>query len=742
MNQYDVMKQTWRTLLVGTPEELQNGDAAVQARMAACGKAAQESWDKLRANKREDAPALFRGAPLGETFDMTLEYGELRKLALGWATYGSPLYQNEDLLADILWAMDWMYRHFYGRDVMEDRGWRDWRLFNWWDWKIGSPRYLMDAMVLVDDYLTLEQKREYLALFDMVVPAPFDYAANKVNFGRLISSSGILTERPERILCGRDGIEDTYMYADGWVNDGQGFYRDGSYIFHTRHPMNGVYGREHFESAIRYTAMLNGSDFAMKPERVDVIYTWLYKTFLPFYRFGSYMRVVDGRAPGNEVPGGYGFLANLVQLYDLSTPEKKGEIAALLQELVKEHPMFHNENCNDFFDHLTLHEYVTYRRAMAEKTGAAVQNRGSYVFNNMERVVQHNEKSAFALGISSSRIYNYECINHRNMNGWYHGDGMLNCYADPFQYDAAYWEKVDSYRIPGTTVDNREREEVTIAQANEYLSAQDFVGGLSAGETGLAAMQLESYHSDGKLISTRFYAPTGEYGGPPPARECTLMAKKSYFFMKDYAVCLGADIHAEDNAPVYTVVENRKDAYVFENGAITGTQAATVLVNGEEAALTGEDKAFAAVRSVTLGDLSCCTFAPQELTLCRKGDFTQVLWQHGVNPQNESYAYAVLPHAGAAEAAAFCENCPVEIVANTAEVQMVKEGENRYGVFWQAGECGGIAVSAPLLVCAANGELRVCDPARKVTTVTVTADGKEYAFDLTGADGAARTVKL
>ncbi len=742
MNSYEKMKQTWRALLVGTPEELQNLDAAMQARMDACGKAAQASWDKLRANKREDAPALFRGAPLGRTFDMTLEYGELRTLAIGWATYGSPLYKNEELLADILWAMDWMYRHFYGRDVMEDRGWRDWRLFNWWDWKIGTPLNLMDAMVLVDDYLTLEQKREYLALFDMVVPEPFDYASNKVHFGQLISESGILTECPERIVCGRDGIEDTYMYADGWVNDGQGFYRDGSYVFHTRHPMTGVYGRAHFDSVIRYTAILNGSEFAMKQERVDIIYSWLYKTFLPFCRMGSYMRVVLGRDPEGEVHGAYGFMKNLVELYDLSTPEKKGEIAALLQNLVAEHPAFDGENCNDFFDHLTLHEYVTYRRAMADHSGSFERALGTYVFNNMERVVQHNEKSAFALGISSSRIYNYECINHQNMNGWYHGDGMLNCYADPMQYDAAYWENVDPYRIPGTTADNRQREVTTIAQANEYLSSQDFVGGLSAGGTGLAAMQLESYHSDGKLISTRFYAPTGEYGGPPPARDCTLMAKKAYFFMNGYAVCLGTDIHAEDNAPVYTVVDNRKDRYIFENGAIAGMQKDPVVINGEAVEVTGTDTDYPAVRSVTVGAVSYCTFAPQTLTLRRAGDFTQVLWQHGVNPKDESYAYAVLPHACPKGAAAFCENAPVEIVANNASVQMVKTAGGRYGVFWQAGECGGIAASAPLLVSVVDGELRVCDPARKVGEVTVTVDGKAYAFDLTGTDGAAKTVKL
>ena len=47
-----------------------------------------------------------------------------------------------------------------------------------------------------------------------------------------------------------------------------------------------------------------------------------------------------------------------------------------------------------------------------------------------------------------------------------------------------------------------------------------------------------------------------------------------------------------------------------------------------------------------------------------------------------------------------------------------------------------------VLVCVKNGELRVCDTTRKVADVTVTVDGKAYAFDLTGTDGAARAVKL
>ena len=346
---------------------------------------------------------------------MSREYSALRTLTLGYATYGTELYGDSELLSDILYALEWGYTHYYGRAELEGRGWRSTREFNWHDWKIATPKPLMDILVMLDEKVPLEKRRDYLELFNALVVKPTDYGANKVNFGRLIAQSGILTERAERIICGRDGIEDTYMYADGGVNDGQGFYRDGSYVFHTRHAQNGVYGIEHLMNAVQFANILDGTEFAMNSERKELLYGWLRRSFIPFYRNGEFMSVIKGRYP--EVTTSFGLLDAILSLYEMGDREQKRETAALLRYAVEQHPLFENGECAAFFGSLTLRKYLLYREAMAEKTEAAPIPMGVKVFNQMDRVVEHGERYAFALAMSSSRIYNYECINHRNMDG-------------------------------------------------------------------------------------------------------------------------------------------------------------------------------------------------------------------------------------------------------------------------------------------------------------------------------------
>ncbi len=734
-------------MLVGEPCDVKNGDEAVRKRVEVCGNVAIKTWETLKAHKKgEETVALFRDTPITESIEMSREYETLRKIALGYGTYGTVCYQNKEMLDDILWALDWCYRHYYGKAEMENKGWRDTRAFNWHDWKIASPRALMDVMLVVDEHLTLDQKRDYLALFDMLVKVPTDYAANKVNFGRLIAQSGLLTEREERITCGRDGIENTYLYADGNVNDGQGFYRDGSYIFHTRHSQNACYGLEHLNAAIKLTTVLNDSAFSVKKEYKDILYTWLYDNFLPFYRNGEIVSAVCGRYPENSKA--HIFLGTIVRLYAISDADWKIKLATLFRKLIEKHPLFENGECSEFFGTLTISEYLSYRELMNEPISEeTVELCGFKTFNQMDRVVCHEEEQAFVLAMSSSRIYNYECINFRNMKGWYHGDGMLYCYYNGLDYDTEYWNGVNHYRMPGTTADNRERAEVSIAQANEYLSSKDLVGGLGVGDTGVAVMQLESYHSDGQLISARFYNPSGAYGSAPPAHTSTLIAKKAYFFLGGYVVCLGSEINSEDNAPVYTVLDNRKDAYMFENGKIKGHAESEITVNGKKVTLTACDTEFSDVEYVTVGRMAYCLPEKHTLTLKRTDGepaFNEILWQHGVNPKNEGYAYAVLANADTEKAKAFCDELPFSILENSKNAQIVRVNANgdTYFVIHNAGEYFGLTVDAPLLVCVKDGRIYACDVTQKLENVTVKYNEKEYSFDFTGLMGKEISIEL
>lgn len=746
MSSFDICKSNWKKILVGSPELLKNGDESVKERIAACSKRAMSTWADFKRIFKTDTPVgFFRTERAVESNHMTRDYATLLNMALGYGTYGTECYQNEELLADILSALEWGYNNYYGKAEMENIGWRDVRQFNWWDWCIGTPQALMGTMIIVDEHLTLEKKRDYLALFDQKVPKPRDYGSNKVHFGELIAQSAILCERPERVLVGRDGIEDTYLYADGGINDAQGFYRDGSYVFHTLHPMNYTYGMGHFAGVIDFAAILAGSEFALKKEHTELLYTWLYKSFLPFCRNGEVFRSVLGRHPAGTVSATRSIIKALLRLYELSDKSKKPEISNVISMLIDEHPLAENGVCNDVFAALTLNDYLVFKEAY--KPGGKAERCGLFAFNCMDRAVQQHEKYAFALSISSSRIYNYECINHENMTGWYHGDGMLNLVSSPYKYSADYWKYVDPYRIPGTTANDGEREVVSIAQRNEYLSSKDFVGTLTTGDTGVSVMQLESFHSPGLMAKNAIYNPSGAYGGPQPARECTLTAKKAYFFLDGYAVCLGSAVNAEDDATVYTVIDNRYGTPEIKNGAIKSYNDPVVLINGKKAELSNEDTAISGVNHFTVDHDAYCILDGADVTFKKtEGDiqFVQALVNHGKKPKNGSYAYAVLPFAGATEAESFCQNSPIEILKNSATVQAIKETatQDLYCAFHSKGTVAGLTVRKPLLVSVKGGKLYVCDVTQKLGRTTVTYNGKDYKFNFKDTLGKALCVEL
>lgn len=739
MSNFNICKANWKKTLVGTPELLKNGDDTVKERIKACSNRAMRAWNDFKKTFKTDAPVgFFRAERAIESNDMTRDYSRLTEMALGYATYGTECYQNKELLADILDALEWGYNNYYGKAEIENKGWRDVRQFNWWDWCIGTPNALMTTMILVDEHLTLEQKRNYLELFDQRVPVPRDYGANKVRFGMLIIFSAILCQRPERILVGRDGIEDTYLYADGGVNDKQGFYRDGSYVFHTLHPMNFVYGLEHFSGVIDIAAVLSGSEFELKKEYTELLYAWLHKSFLPFCRNGEIFRSVLGRLPLGTISKTRDLIKATVRLYGLSNDLKKEELSSVISMLIDEHPLANDGVCNDVFSALTLDDYLIFKQAY--KCGKRLERCGLFAFNCMDRAIQQTKNYAFALSISSSRIYNYECINHVNMTGWYLGDGMLNLISSHLKHDPKLWETIDPYRLPGTTADDREREVVSIAQRNEYLSSKDFVGTLTTGNTGVAVMQLESFHSPGMMAKNALTDSLGTYGGPQPARECTLTANKAYFFMDGYAVCLGSDINAHDDASVYTIIENRHGNTVIENGKITSYSEPVITVNGKPADFSNVDTAVSGVKNFTIDSDAYCILDGSDVTF-KKTDtspsFIQALINHGKNPKNGSYAYVILPLTDSKQADKFISELPFEIVENSEDAQIIREIESGdiYCAFHKACRYADIEVDTPLLVSVQNNTLYVCDVTQKLQKVCVKLNGKEYFFDFTDVFG-------
>jgi hypothetical protein len=312
---------------------------------------------------------------------------------------------------------------------------------------------------------------------------------------------------------------------------------------------------------------------------------------------------------------------------------------------------------------------------------------------------------------------------------------LITCAEDFYAYSDD-WNDTNPYRIPGTTVDNRERQLVSIAQGNEYLSSQDFVGGISDGVSGAAAMRLESYHGNGEIVCTRYYKPDGSYGGAPEKRDCTLLARKAWFFNGKNALCLGCDINAHDDAEVLTVIDSRR------------TDKAVKTLDGKIVEVTEDDSKIAdGSRGLYLEGFGGYYFpADMEVTLSKGGlkkEFTEIVIQHGKNPENGEYAYAILPRVSENDLAKFAVNPDFEILANNKDVQAVsyEDGKKMY-VFWTATAFGGIEISSPAIVMLADGKIFVSDPTQKLDELNVKIIGKEYKFDITEKRGATYSCEL
>ncbi|MFC3801186.1 polysaccharide lyase family 8 super-sandwich domain-containing protein [Cohnella sp. GCM10012308] len=101
------------------------------------------------------------------------------------------------------------------------------------------------------------------------------------------------------------------------------------------------------------------------------------------------------------------------------------------------------------------------------------------------------------------------------------------------------------------------------------------------------------------------------------------------------------------------------------------------------------------------------------------------LWyDHGSNPVNKDYAYVLLPNKSEAQTAAYSANPDIEIIANTAGVQAVKdkalniEGAN----FWTAGSAGDLIAFNPSSIMlkeqAGVLDVAVSDPTHLQSKVT------------------------
>ncbi|WP_084955580.1 polysaccharide lyase 8 family protein [Thermoactinospora rubra] len=533
---------------------------------------------------------------------------------------------------------------------------------NWWHWQIGVPRRLLDAAVLVGPDRLGEPEAVALAeAVDHFLPERILHrydgrstAANRVDHCLVMLLRAMLTGDARKAALAVWALAPVFRH----VSEGDGFYRDGSFIQHLWVPYQGTYGATLLRGVATLFAVLRGTPW----ETADpFVFKQVDRSFAPFVHDGLCMNVVSGRAVGRQPYGDHRrghAIASAILLLGESAPAATRE---RWRAMVKGWAARNRTGLYDDLDELL------------DGVPAAPEPVGHRLFPMSARAVHRRPGWCAALSMASHRIGHYEHGNGENRRGWHTGSGMLLWWGEGHGDQYSFWDALDPYRLPGTTVSTKRLPEGAGGEWGDTRTPWRWVGGATDG----------------------VYATVGQHLS---GLDSTMEAFKSWVFLDEAVVCLGAGITSRDGVPVETIVDNRKAP-------------GPLAVGPGWAHLEGH-----------------AGYVVPEGLRHQHGERVTLWLDHGVDPVSAGYAYLLLPGASLAETRARAA-APSWVIANTGRQQGVHVPSLGLTAvnFWNAGTAGRVSASAPCAVLVretgdGTATLTVADPRCELEELTVVWD--------------------
>jgi hyaluronate lyase len=697
-DEFDKLRIRRLSMLTGT--RLDTSLAEVKSALASLETSARQHQNTMqRSPKRK---ILWQDLAHMNPFSNAIssQYLRLRTMALAWGTPGQRLYRSRKLLADIQSGLAWMDENDFTAHSVENG--------NWYDFEISAPQRLTDILVVLGDEISIDRRRRYLrpavkfdADPDRIDPAPdfsqLSTGANRADKSLADLLEGVLLKDADKITQAVEALKTLFRT----VKTGDGYYRDGSFIFHGFFPYNGNYGLVLLTDIADLLYLLQGSRWHLAESHLLKALHWARRSFVPLMYRGAMMDMVRGRliayssSPSHLV--GHEALATLLRL---SQTARAGEAAAIRRRLKL---WFIEDTSCSYATGLPLDLISQAHWILQTPSVVSAKPRSlSHVFASMDRAAHMRPGFAVGIAMHSTRIQNFECINGSDTKGWHTSDGMLFLYdSDLLQFDGDFWPTADPECLPGTTLILGSRPE------EGKFGGSSAVGGTTLGRYGAVMMQLSPF------------------GGQ-------LHARKSWFLFDHEVVALGADINSKDpRRPVRTVIENRKlpskhaPALVRGPGgrwanlpASPGTSPIGYFFPDQ-----GSFKATRGIRTGSWNDIDTGE-SPTMLSAC----YQMISINHGAKPSGARYAYVLLPGMDAEATKSYAANPAVHIIENSAAAQAVSHPA--LGItavnFWKPGKSvAGITADAvcSVIVRRTRSRLRisVSDPTQAHTgTIHVT----------------------
>ena len=461
-----------------------------------------------------------------------------------------------------------------------------------------------------------------------------------------------------------------------------GVYEDGSFVFHAWYAYNLGYGKSYACCITDLAEITAGTVFDVKKSYgFEHVYSWIEKSWLPFIQNNWLTHIVQGReTPNNNGAQAKSIVTAIILLASESGNEKIiRETAQKIKPIMKGYETEYrnfttrlpNFSCITYPNAQTrVSKFIDYMESLPETEAETYSN----VYYNMDKIVHKGTDYKFMLSMASNRIDRYEAINAEGYTDWYESDGMTyNLLESDNQYLGDWWGYVDRYKLPGTTADEDKRNPA-YSSYGTVMPNNTWAGAATDGKVTVASQQLT---------------------GNAAERTKKLGAWKSWFMLDDKIVCLGTGIKG-GKGTVATTVENillsKKPGENAVKGYDVGYEEAVIdgetlpvefdikkevqnpswawlesnrgfLFMGENklvAERAAEDKAFAGLSAATKNQ-------------DRTKPFMTLYLDHGQEPKNGSYAYAILPNVTKKETRELAENPGFEILEQSDSVHAIRE---------------------------------------------------------------------
>ena len=600
-------------------------------------------------------------------------------LARAYKKPDSPFYQNQDVKKTFSAALDFWLDHDFICD-------------NWWWNEMGTPNLMINTLLVMDTDLTDRQKKDGARI------------ANRANLqasgarpgGDLIQIDGMLGKQA-LFLRNEDTLKRVIdvMISEIKIANGRGLQPDMSFHHRVDNVISTLtYGTGYANAFAYWAVKIAGTKFTFPDEAMKLLIDYYLDGISQSMAYGTYpdpgAMNRDISRKGALAPAGPGLAENLRK----ASSYRGNELDAIIQSRKGEKRLAINKD--RFFWHS---EYFTHQRPSYFASVRMFSSRQ----NNMEQ--PHNEE-----GIR----------NHHYSDGASFITITGKEYVDIFPV----W---DWMKIPGTTI----TQKADVPHWNQLAKKgiADFVGGVTDGEYGAAAMDLVCVHD-------------------------SLKAHKSWFFFDMEYVCLGAGINTDANLPVATtlnqcllnseVVAKAKDHIAAIDKGKHKLEKVSWVYHDGVGYLFPSPSVIHLNNTIATGtwrQINHQAWATDETI--QKETFT--LWlDHGNRPQNAGYEYIIVPNIQAGSIDEYSKKKEIAILSNTPELQAVRHNKLNitYVVFYKAGSIKlnnnfTLATGSPCMVMIkSNGnkieKLVVSDPTQKLkslqlnTTARFESSGKNW----------------